>query len=214
MAFKKISDADLKGKGNIGRPDTPGVTTAEMQRILDELSREVIIPAFNALVDGLNGSGVAGDFGAQVPATLPDGTRSTVQDILNALAKQTDDHKRDTANPHKVTAEQAGAYTKVDADGKIRAAVSEHANNKSNPHDVTAEQVGAYDKDTTDNRISSAVNAHAGKTDNPHKVTAAQIGAYTKEETEKKIAAAVSSAVSGDVPALTDEEVAEALGQI
>ena len=214
MAFKKITDADLKGKGNIGRPDTPGVTTAEMQRILDELSREVIIPAFNTLVDGLNGSGVAGDFGAQVPATLPHGTRGTVQDVLNALAKQTDDHKRDTANPHKVTAEQAGAYTKAAADEKIRAAVSAHANDKDNPHEVTAQQAGAYDKATTDNRISSAVNAHAGKTDNPHKVTAAQVGAYTKAETEKKITDAVSSVVAGEVPALTDAEVAEALGQI
>lgn len=180
MAFKKISDADLKGKGNIGRPDTPGVTTAEMQRILDELPREVIIPAFNILVDGLNGSSVAGDFGAQVPATLPDGTRGTVQDILNALAKQTDDHKRD----------------------------------KDNPHEVTAKQAGAYDKATTDTRIASAVNAHAEKTDNPHKVTAAQVGAYTKEETKKEITDAVSNAVAGEIPALTDTEVAEALNQI
>ena len=98
------------------------------------------------MVDCLNGSSVAGDFGAQVPATLPDGTRGTVQDILNALAKQTDDHKRD----------------------------------KDNPHEVTAEQVGAY----------------------------------TKEETKNAITDAVSNAVAGEVPALTDAEVAEALGQI
>ena len=32
MAFAKITDSDLKGKGNVGRPDTPGVTTAEMQQ--------------------------------------------------------------------------------------------------------------------------------------------------------------------------------------
>ena len=54
MAFAKITDRDLKGKGNVGRPDTPGVTTAEMQRILDEIPREVIVPAFNKLVDKLN----------------------------------------------------------------------------------------------------------------------------------------------------------------
>lgn len=164
MAFKKISDADLKGKGNIGRPDTPGVTTAEMQRILDELPREVIIPAFNTLIDVLNGSSVAGDFGAQVPATLPDGTRGTVQDILNALAKQTDDHKRDKDNPHEVTAEQAGAYTKEAADEKIRAAVRAHANNKDNPHEVTAAQVGAYTKAETEKKITDAIsNVVAGK---------------------------------------------------
>ena len=47
--MRKITENDLKGKGNIGRPDIPGVSTAEMQRILDELAREVIVPAFNEL---------------------------------------------------------------------------------------------------------------------------------------------------------------------
>lgn len=47
--MRKITETDLAGKGNIGRPDIPGVSTAEMQRILDELPREVIVPAFNEL---------------------------------------------------------------------------------------------------------------------------------------------------------------------
>ena len=47
--MRKITETDLAGKGNLGRPDIPGVSTAEMQRILDELSREVIVPAFNEL---------------------------------------------------------------------------------------------------------------------------------------------------------------------
>ena len=41
MAFRKITEGDMLGKGNVGRPDTPGVSTAEMQRIMDELPREV-----------------------------------------------------------------------------------------------------------------------------------------------------------------------------
>lgn len=49
--MRKITAEELVGKGNVGRPDIPGVSTAEMQRILDELSREVIIPAFNELSD-------------------------------------------------------------------------------------------------------------------------------------------------------------------
>lgn len=53
MAFEKITEADTNGKGNVGRPDTPGVSSAEMQRILDELPREVIIPKFNGLVEAL-----------------------------------------------------------------------------------------------------------------------------------------------------------------
>ena len=49
MAFRKITEGDMLGKGNVGRPDTPGVSTAEMQRIMDELPREVLAPAFNEL---------------------------------------------------------------------------------------------------------------------------------------------------------------------
>ena len=33
MAFRKITEGDMLGKGNVGRPDTPGVSTAEMQRM-------------------------------------------------------------------------------------------------------------------------------------------------------------------------------------
>ena len=55
MAFKKISDSDLQNKGNIGMPDTPGLSTADMQKKMDEIPREVIIPVLNGLIDGLNG---------------------------------------------------------------------------------------------------------------------------------------------------------------
>lgn len=54
MAFEKITDEMLEGKGNIGKPNTPGVTTQEMQRILDEIPREILVPAINAIADMLN----------------------------------------------------------------------------------------------------------------------------------------------------------------
>ena len=53
MAFRKITEGDMLGKGNVGRPDTPGVSTAEMQRILDELPREVLAPIFNENIEEL-----------------------------------------------------------------------------------------------------------------------------------------------------------------
>lgn len=53
MAFRKITEGDMLGKGNVGRPDTPGVSTAEMQRIMDELPREVIAPIFNENIEEL-----------------------------------------------------------------------------------------------------------------------------------------------------------------
>lgn len=49
----KITSADLAGKGNVGMPDTPGLSTRDMQKKLDELSLDVIAPKHNALVDAL-----------------------------------------------------------------------------------------------------------------------------------------------------------------
>lgn len=54
MRFREILPADLSGKGNVGKPDTPGYSTAEMQRVMDEIPREVIVPIFNQLVTALN----------------------------------------------------------------------------------------------------------------------------------------------------------------
>ena len=57
MKFRTITPAQLQGKGVVGLPDTPGLATSEMQRKMDELAAEVIVPAFNELahqLDGLN----------------------------------------------------------------------------------------------------------------------------------------------------------------
>lgn len=130
MAFDRITDGDLLGKGNIGRPDTPGVDTAEMQRILDELPREVIVPAFNRLTEQLEDPGAAAGLGAAVPAGLPEGTPATVQGALEALNARAEEgfagagsalaaHTGRTDNPHAVTAAQTGAYTRAETDAAI-----------------------------------------------------------------------------------------------
>lgn len=236
MAFAKITDSDLKGKGNVGRPDTPGVTTAEMQRILDEIPREVIVPAFNALVDALNSGTAAGSFGATFPTELPGEGAGTIQDVLNALAKQASDHISDSDNPHKVTAEKIDAAvpdalprdTAKTVQAVLDAAavyMRSHKQDKQNPHDVTSAQVGAVvpqglpnDTQKTIQSVLEAlmryIQAHERMTDNPHKVTAQQLSAYTKTETDNKIRAAVENAAMGNVPALTDEDIAQVLNAI
>lgn len=88
MAFKRIEDSDLKGKGNVGRPDTPGVDTAEMQRILDEIPREVIVPAFNALVDALNKGTGADGITVTVPSGVPAETANNLNAVLAALGAE------------------------------------------------------------------------------------------------------------------------------
>ena len=88
MAFKRIEDSDLKGKGNVGRPDTPGVDTAEMQRILDEIPREIIVPAFNELVDALNNGTGSDGITVTVPDGVPEGTANNLNAVLAALGAE------------------------------------------------------------------------------------------------------------------------------
>lgn len=52
MSFNKITNLDTRGKGNVGMPDTPLLTTTEMQEQMDSLPN-LIIEKFNDLVDAL-----------------------------------------------------------------------------------------------------------------------------------------------------------------
>lgn len=62
--LEKITPEELAGVGVIGMPDTPRLSTEEMQRKFEETAREVIIPKFNALVDELSAEDAAGKVGA------------------------------------------------------------------------------------------------------------------------------------------------------
>lgn len=101
MAFTKITDEDLQNKGVIGLPDTPGLSTSEMQAKFEQTAREVIVPKFNQLVDDLSNPSAASQIGAN-------GKNRTVQGHIENLK-----------NPHNVTAEQVGAYTKGQTDKAI-----------------------------------------------------------------------------------------------
>lgn len=95
----KITEADLEGKGVIGLPDTPGLSTAEMQEKFEETARAVLVPAFNRLVEELaSGVGTAG--ASHVGAVLPDGSAGNLQQ-----------HVLDKNNPHGITADSIGAMT-------------------------------------------------------------------------------------------------------
>ena len=52
--FEKISDEELNAVGVTGLPDTPGLSTLEMQKKFDEPAKQLIAPKFNKLVDDLN----------------------------------------------------------------------------------------------------------------------------------------------------------------
>ncbi|MBC5580876.1 hypothetical protein H8S23_05110, partial [Anaerofilum sp. BX8] len=72
--------------GNVGRPDTPGVSSAEMQRILDELPREVIIPKFNGLVEALESTAAdASGAGGVGVSEIEGAAGADVQAVLESL---------------------------------------------------------------------------------------------------------------------------------
>lgn len=125
MAFVRVTEADMDGKGNIGQPDIPGVSTLEMQRILDELPREVLAPAHNQLADQLEAATAAASLGAAPPEALPQDTSATVQGVLEAVLEEVQAHAARADNPHAVTAAQTGAYTKAEADAAIARRVVE-----------------------------------------------------------------------------------------
>lgn len=54
LLLKEITEEDLQGKGVIGQPDTPNLTALEMQKSVEQIPREVIIPAYNEAVSKLN----------------------------------------------------------------------------------------------------------------------------------------------------------------
>mgnify|MGYP007089866187 FL=1 len=107
MAFTKITDGDLQNKGVIGLPDTPGLSTSEMQAKFEQTAREVIVPKFNQLVDDLSNPSAASQIGAN-------GKNRTVQGHIENLE-----------NPHNVTAEQVGAYTKDQTEKAISDRISQ-----------------------------------------------------------------------------------------
>jgi hypothetical protein len=107
VAFTKITDEDLQNKGVIGLPDTPGLSTSEMQAKFEQTAREVLVPKFNQLVDELLGPSAASQIGAK-------GKNRTVQGHIDNLE-----------NPHNVTAEQVGAYTKDQTEKAISDRISQ-----------------------------------------------------------------------------------------
>lgn len=87
-----------------------------------------------------------------------------------AVQSNLDDHEADVANPHSVTAAQAGAdpagsaaavQTALDTEEATTAA---HRADTDNPHEVTAAQAGADASGTA----ASAVSTHAGDADAHH----------------------------------------------
>lgn len=96
MAFTKITENDTINKGVIGLPDTPNLSTSEMQAKFEELSNDVIIPKFNNLVDELEAKSAAGNIGATIPSGI-NAEGENVQAVLNGIAEKAHTHEKSDA---------------------------------------------------------------------------------------------------------------------
>jgi len=83
MAFSKVTDEMRAGKGNVGKPDTPELTTTEMQEVMDELGN-LALDFINDHIDELGATTAAANIGATVPNGVT--ANENLQSILAALA--------------------------------------------------------------------------------------------------------------------------------
>lgn len=112
MAFTRITEDDLQGKGVIGQPEVPGLSALEMQQSVEQIVREVAIPGINRLAEELEAATGAAGIGMERPAGMPEEVPAHVQGITAA-------HIENRENPHGVTAAQVGAYTRQETDAAI-----------------------------------------------------------------------------------------------
>lgn len=101
----------------------------------------------------------------------PSAIQVTVKDF-EEQEKRFNDHIARMDNPHKVTAQQAGTYTRSQIDTKIAAIqknTDDHKADKQNPHGTTAAQIGAvpitggtYAGDVTFSTEETKFNPNAG----------------------------------------------------
>lgn len=115
MAFEKITDTSLANKGVTGLPDVPGLSTAEMQAKFDELSRDVIIPKLNEIVDGLNGDEVGLSSKIENPETKE---KDVIQNVVNAIyqiVKENSDKRHVHENKETLDKVTAELYDSINA---------------------------------------------------------------------------------------------------
>ena len=119
MAFERISEEELAAVGVELLDDQPGLAPDAMKEKFEETAKELLAPKYNKLADQLEAETASESLGAKVPEGLPEETEKTVQAVLLALMLYVQAHEKNRENPHVVTAEQVGAYTKAQTDKAI-----------------------------------------------------------------------------------------------
>lgn len=111
MAYNKITAEDTTGKGNVGMPDVPGLSTLEMQKKLDELSNDVIIPHFNELIDN-----VEKDFKESKLIT----DKAVISETIKAIKVNADGQIEISLNGTDFVATASSGHIIIDGDNRER----------------------------------------------------------------------------------------------
>ncbi|PWM57922.1 MAG: hypothetical protein DBX91_10355 [Subdoligranulum variabile] len=125
MAFERISEEELAGVGVELLPDLPELAPDAMKAKFEETAKKLLAPKHNKLAEQMEAETAAANLGAEVPGGLDAETARTVQAVLAALMLYIQAHEQKKDNPHAVTAEQVGAYTKQQTDKAINDKVVE-----------------------------------------------------------------------------------------
>lgn len=85
--ISKITNEEKKDKGVTGLPDTPELTTMQMQQRFDSLGN-LAIDGFNRAADQLNSTEAGNSGASNIGATVPDNVIASgnIQSVLDALA--------------------------------------------------------------------------------------------------------------------------------
>lgn len=86
MTDYKITEKMMENKQVTDAPDQPQGTAQQNKYLFDRLAKEVIIPAFNALIDSLTSAG-----GADIGVSVPGVSGTTVKEVLSSMKTLIDD---------------------------------------------------------------------------------------------------------------------------
>ena len=125
MTLEKILESDLSGKGVIGQPDVPGLSSKEMQEKVEEIVRSVAIVKINEIIEYLIENGA---------------TKDDLEDVVVAAGAVTSVHGRRGA----VIAE-AGDYTPEQVGAAPAKHAFQHSIGGSDPIDLAAAGISGTD---------------------------------------------------------------------
>lgn len=118
MAFERITEDDLQGKGNLGRPDTPAWTPPRCSAFWTSCPGRSSCPPSTGWRNSWRRSTPPPAWGAASRGPAGGHPRHGAG-VLEAMQAGAAEHAARTDNPHAVTAAQTGAYTKAETEEAI-----------------------------------------------------------------------------------------------